>query len=284
MDGQQGGRNAFENSSADNVVQAGTVNGGVHVNSTPPPLANLTPQAAAAQLVAMRTGEAADALAAFPYRTALLTVLLADHEATTIGLLGDMELAVARDLVDALPSPPDWLGGLLTASEGFGNAALGPARNKVRRAAPSPQGSTGFSRDYDKGRAYWSADTLFQTVVHPFLREHDRRGGTGGELGFPVGERAWNCTDDTPGGLFYQRFEGGVIYESSPPRVVRDPDLALFDRFGFPTGDETGLGTFFADQVKGTFQPFERGTAYWVDNVALVREGDSSVLFGVRAT
>ncbi|GAA2658960.1 MULTISPECIES: LGFP repeat-containing protein [Actinosynnema] len=281
MDGQQGGHNAFDNSSAENVVQAGIVNGGVHVNSARPPLANLSPQAAASQLVTMKPGDAADALAASPYRTALLTVLLADHEAAAVGLLADMERAVAHDLVNALPSPPDWLDGLLTAAAGFANTSLGRARSKLRRAETSPQGSTGFSRDYEHGRAYWSANTQFQSVSRPFLDVHDRRRGTAGPLGFPTRDPLWAYTEDNADGLLLQRFEGGVIYESTPPLVVRDPDGALFERFGFPTGEETGLGTFF-DDVKGTFQPFERGTAYWVDNVALVREGGSSVLFGVR--
>ncbi|ATE54078.1 LGFP repeat-containing protein [Actinosynnema pretiosum] len=282
MDGQQGGRNAFENSSAENVVQAGIVNGDVHVNTAKPPLANLSPRAAAAHLATMDFSAATDALAAAPERGKLVAALLEDHEATLVALLADMQRTVARELVHSLPSPPKWLRELLTAAEGFANMALGPARKKVRRADPSPQGSTGFSRDYDLGRAYWSANTQFYSVAHPVLGVHDRRGGTGGDLGFPIGERSWRYTPSTTKGLFYQEFEGGVVYESAPPMVVRDPDGALFERFGFPTGEETALGTFFADDVKGTFQPFERGTAYWVDNVALVREGESSAMFGVR--
>jgi TIR domain/LGFP repeat len=83
---------------------------------------------------------------------------------------------------------------------------------------------------------------------------HERAGGTGGWLGFPVAD-----STTAPGGSF-QCFEGGVVFYSptydcvavpNPPgRALPDP-AQLIDRLGYPTADASIAG----DRV----QFFERG-------------------------
>jgi len=137
----------------------------------------------------------------------------------------------------------------------IGAPECGVAIGDQETAPTSPYGANGTRQDYRSGGIYSSTHGTFW-VSHN--EEYERDGGSGGWLGFPIGE-----TGVIPGYRWFQRFEGGI--RSSNPRDRMDDPIAVrnevlkliqpFRYFGFPVSQEQSFGANGHD----CFQFFENG-------------------------
>ncbi|MGD3153838.1 N-acetylmuramoyl-L-alanine amidase [Tsukamurella tyrosinosolvens] len=134
----------------------------------------------------------------------------------------------------------------------------------------------GRAAEFDNAIVYWSASTGTRAVPRAdrsmpagtsgLLEEYQRRGGTGGALGFPVREFARLTAKDAASGAV-QAFEGGVLY-----RRDGDPQGAVVlgaigARWGADGYEQGPLGYPLNDEQPtsdgGRVQQFERGTLTW---------------------
>lgn len=126
----------------------------------------------------------------------------------------------------------------------------------------------GRAAEFEHAVVYWSPTSGTHAVPRgPLLTEYQRRGGTGGPLGFPV--RGWTplAADDERGAGMVQAFEGGILYlrDGAERGAVAHGVIGArwaadgYERgpLGYPVSDETPT----ADG--GREQAFERGRMLW---------------------
>lgn len=134
----------------------------------------------------------------------------------------------------------------------------------------------GRAAEFANAIVYWSASTGTRAVPRAdrsmpagtsgLLEEYQRRGGTGGPLGYPVREFARLTAKGAASGAV-QAFEGGVLY-----RRDGDPQGAVVlgaigARWGADGYEQGPLGYPLDDEQPtsdgGRVQQFERGTLTW---------------------
>jgi hypothetical protein len=229
-------------------------------------LAALSPDVAAGRILQLPHDAAVDLFAheSAKVLAPAMNALLRVNEATAVAILADLNSEKAGELIRPCADTYPWLDFLSDAAESIAREATrlrwdrAPGAGRMERAAPSPQGTRGYVRQYGQGRLYWDAAQHRACAVRgPIAQVHEASGGTGGELGFPrskaePAESAWGTTGD------WQQFEGDYI-ASSGRGTFRVPET-IADGIGL-----TGLGFPIAsagrlDDVES--QGFEGGTVY----------------------
>lgn len=132
-------------------------------------------------------------------------------------------------------------------------------------AAPSPQGTTGHLQRFDDEDhrplvIYLSERYGLHVIQGRVILAHDRLGGTGGWLGFPIGGAIPDRSDIDRG--WAQEFEGGTVFELDSAcfavsREVIDflEEAEVDQHLGWPTTEESSAGTGDGDRI----QFFENG-------------------------
>lgn len=124
---------------------------------------------------------------------------------------------------------------------GYENGRLGYPLSDEACAA------SGCKQEYEGGRIYWSSGTGAYSVVGGIKSRFDSEGGTGGFLGYPLGDEVCN----QPQGGCYQWFQGGLIFwsPSTGPQPVRGAIRSKYEAtgwhwsyLGYPTAAEKCIG------------------------------------------
>lgn len=124
------------------------------------------------------------------------------------------------------------------------------------RSGLTAGGTTGVVQNFERGMVLSAAATGTFSVLHgPVRVEWGARGGTGGELGWPIGDQVAE-----PDGSVRQQFQGGTV---TIPSAGLSGEIGTYwssgsnaVKLGKPIG---AASTLTAGGVTGTMQTFERG-------------------------
>ncbi|MCM4084728.1 LGFP repeat-containing protein [Paractinoplanes hotanensis] len=253
-----------------------------------------SPRAAADKILGMPARNAFRVLAeaAVDKTAAVLRVLLASDDSLVVELLADVHPGRVQALVDAGGAELEVLRDVPRADEeiselhGHHRAVLGGKHGGLRRSAASPRGNTGFYRLYENGAIFWSASAGAVSLLGPFLRFHRDEGGTGGRLGFPIGESEGVTGTGVATKALRQRLEPDK--HSRATSVYSTVEYGVFatrggigkhydlrggpDRFGFPTGPgvEAGPTRSGGTGDSGWIQPFEKGSIAYTNSTGAI--------------
>jgi LGFP repeat len=211
----------------------------------------------------------------------VLTGWLAADEPSVVAVLADINPRRSSDLIAPLTANAPWLQSLPVAAVDMGAVARklkwrpASAAEYVQRTDPSPSGGTGYCLRYENGLIYWSDYARAYGVSGPIAKYHQDKGGTGGELGFPIGDEAQAQASPLGATGVCQRFEGGVIYASKHGAYrVSGTILDRHDSLGgtagwlgFPVKDCDTFCTARGLEV-GAKQDFEGGACLALDDHA----------------
>jgi hypothetical protein len=189
---------------------------------TPATFAALSPDAAARRVRQMSHDEAVDLFANASVEDLMpkMSALLLRDEAMAFAILGDLDPYKAEDLLSPFSEYDPPLAQLPAAAAKLASTAAalkwdhGDRQGRLERAPRSRQKTEGYFRQYEEGRLYWSidGDDLSYPVCGAIAAFHLAKGGTGGELGFPLSEEEAHGREEVEGSS--QEFEGGFIVTS----------------------------------------------------------------------
>ena len=277
------------------VVQAGTVNGGIHVNLPHDQSESLLSTGRIVQrLTNAHSDDAATTLAKLdPDKAADVLALLPD--AKQIEIVACMDSKPVAAILDRMPNKTS--ARLRLAARGSTalsrdaarwHRLLGDASGDFYRAGSSKRSPMGFASHYANGTVYWSERTGTGMVAGDIKKRYWKLGGFSGRLGYPIGSEKQAATSTFGTSGTFQRFEstwdypaeviekigtvcGATIYASEKGAFATwggigeyyEASGGTWGPLGFPVSEEAQVPSTEGETTELYRQEFEGGAVYW---------------------